>query len=498
MNKCFRYCQYPCFFENLLKDFPAAAVVTPEGESLFIKYETLADIGTLPVVAQIAHQYLQLKDGEIVIANDPYSGGTILSSYTLIMGLSVNEKKYRANNPQGAPADLLVVYRIAMKPRVIMAQSVDDEGIRIPPTPLYQPLAPPHERLNQHILSGLCEHPLSHPELETVLGKAIEQLSRCGEQFKVMSEALGFNWSKTTLKDYFKTSHRLMQDKIHEMALGECQIDLPYDATTTIKLRLEVTDGKVLFDFNGTDPSSILNLTDTATYGACVGAFLSSLDEKVPLNSGVFQVFDISAPTGACVNAAYPKAVNLGMTDGASLIGNLVLRALSQVDRSHDVALPGISQCSFEMEFAYDRRFYETLSPGSPATKDHKGTKGLSMWRRYHLDRRIEMMEALYPITALNYSFRPQSGGGGKYSGGDGEIKSLQVTEPAVLRWQLTMPLHGAEGAYGGKNGNPAEITVQRVGKKPEKLSAHGELNLEPGDVVSVKSAGGGGFGADA
>ena len=117
------------FFKEALRPFDSAACLTGNGDLIALKYETLADIGTLSASAVSVLRYLPLKMGELAILNDPYSGGTVLSHVTLVTPLSD-----ASSSAMGA--GLFLAFRIGFRPRLVMTNSLEEEGLRIPPTPL--------------------------------------------------------------------------------------------------------------------------------------------------------------------------------------------------------------------------------------------------------------------------------------------------------------------------------------------------------------------------
>ncbi|MEQ1877180.1 MAG: hypothetical protein ABL958_11070, partial [Bdellovibrionia bacterium] len=121
--------QFQKILENLFPPAVSGCVLTPDGAPLHLQYAHLADIGTLPLAGRITNQYLQLKPGQIAIMNDPYSGGTLLSTVTLVVGISMNPKS-------PLKTDLLLAYRFPLRPHLKFAATVDEEGLRIPPTPI--------------------------------------------------------------------------------------------------------------------------------------------------------------------------------------------------------------------------------------------------------------------------------------------------------------------------------------------------------------------------
>lgn len=486
MSGSYPFVELQVFCQELLSPCSAAAVLTPEGQTVFLKYQTLADIGTLPMAVQTSHKYLQIEDGDIVVTNDPYSGGSILSSVTLVMGVqplrSVNRKA----------AALLLAQRISFKPRLNLSDSVEGEGLRIPPTPLRK-----DQKMNAELLEIIGAHPQAPEKFKESLQEAMVQLLRMREKIRNFSETLNLDWSKPALKKFFQRSQQLVRERLSEVAVGEAQFEMPIDDKSKIRLRMEVSEQKVLFDFSGTDAASQFHLTDAATFGACTGALLAAIGGGIPLNSGVFDAIEVLSPSGSLVNAKYPRPVFSGMTDGAAMVANLVLKVFGLIDSKRQFAMSGISQCSFQLDFGPNSWFFETLETGSAASDGTQGTPGLSVWRRTRLNPSVEEIENRYPITLKTYAYRANSGGGGAYGGGDGVVKSVRVDQAGRLKWMITEPLLKPEGVQGGKSASPAEIFLQIPGEEKQRLHLKGEMDLPAGSIVTLHSAGGGGYGAE-
>jgi N-methylhydantoinase B len=107
----------------------------------------------------------------------------------------------------------------------------------------------------------------------------------------------------------------------------------------------------------------------------------------------------------------------------------------------------------------------------------------------------VEALEHAYPVRLLRYSLRPRSGGKGKFHGGDGVIRELrfltkvQVTVLSDRRKFQPYGLQGGDSGLAGKN-----IVVRQDGRVedfPSKFTTW----LEAGDVLSIQSPGGGGWG---
>lgn len=467
--------------ERILEPFPAAALVSLDGDLLVSRYQALADIGTLPVAALTCHQYFRIRPGDVVIINDPYSGGSVLSSINLVTAV----------NSEGTDTpEALLVVRIPFKPKVVVSTSVEAEGIRIPPTPLVQ-----KNQVNQAIWSAICSHPLAPPGIEVGLEAGMKRLQIAAGEIRRLKALTGASLTKKHIKDWMALAQSQFSDLLHDLSEGTARGEVVLSPKSRIALSIEVKDHRVSFNFTGSGAPDRYALSDSATLGACIGALTAALNVNVPINSGVVHSVDVVAPLGSVVHAKYPAPVALGFTDGTAIVAGLVLRLLGQIDRKLMMAQGGLGQCAFEIDFGGGRYFYDDVEPGSAATKDRKGSDSLDLWRRSHLQRSVEAIERLYPIKVGSVAVRSQSGGSGQWVGGDGQTKVFELLAKGTLRWSLSRGLLKPEGALGGKSAIGPEMAIQRLGQPKEILGDQGELALQPGDQVVVQSGGGGGVG---
>jgi N-methylhydantoinase B len=471
--------------ERILAPFPAAALVTFEGELLVSRAATLADIGTLPVAALTCYQYFKPKTGDVIVVNDPYSGGTLLSSITLVTAVSTEGEVGRS-----IPGEALLVVRLPLKPRVVLSESVEQEGVRIPPTPLVSDGV-----LNQQILAAIAAHPLAPQHLKPGIERALDWLRVAGAEFARLKKLTGENLSKRVIKDWLQLSQDRFFEALGELAVGTARTEVAIGDRSRICLSIEIKNHRVAFNFTGSGTPDRYALSDAATMGACVGALVASLRANVPINSGVFRLIDVVAPLGSIVHARYPSPVSLGFTDGVEAVAGIVLRLLGQVDSKLQIAGQGLSQCAMEIDFGNGSYFFDDLEPGTAGSRDRRGVDGVDLWRRSHLHRSIEMIEKLYPLRVRSAAFRSDSGGSGQYGGGNGQTKVLEVLAPARLSWNLSRGILKPEGASGGKSAIGADIACQKPGEPSENLPDHGTRQLQTGDLVIVHSSGGGGFG---
>jgi N-methylhydantoinase B len=132
----------------------------------------------------------------------------------------------------------------------------------------------------------------------------------------------------------------------------------------------------------------------------------------------------------------------------------------------------------------------ETIGGGQGASSRGPGPSGVHVGMSNTLNTPVEAFELEYPMRVERYELIYGSGGAGRHRGGDGIVRSVRVLEPASLSLLTDRRRHPPRGAAGGKPG--------RVGRNlidGEELPAKTSRELGAGDVVTVETPGGGGYG---
>src|SRR6202047_4921103 len=197
---------------------------------------------------------------------------------------------------------------------------------------------------------------------------------------------------------------------------------------------------QVTIDFTGSDPQveGSINAVEAITYSACFYVFRCLLTEDVPATSGLMRPVRVIAPSGTIVNARPPAAVAGGNVETSQRIVDVLLRALAQAipDRipaaaagtMNNLTIGGTDPRSGQ-PFAY----YETIAGGMGARPIKPGVSGVHTHMTNSLNTPAEALEYAYPLRIRQYSLRPGSGGEGKYRGGDGIVREIEVLTDAEV-----------------------------------------------------------------
>jgi N-methylhydantoinase B/oxoprolinase/acetone carboxylase alpha subunit len=305
------------------------------------------------------------------------------------------------------------------------------------------------------------------------------------------------NMTRPLVRQFLADSEREFSRRVEELSEGVASYEIAVSAHEYIKLRSEIRDGHILFDFTGTTPGQTIFMTDSAIMGAAIGTFLSLLNQPIPVNTGVLSRFEIKSPKGSLVNSAFPHPLYLGHTDGLNLLANAIALCLGKIDPKLSWAASGPSHCSLEVRLQGRPPLPFSLPVGIGATQTSAGIDGAYVWRRLSKQDSIELIEKSFPVQFVHVAFRANSGGPGQHPGGRGVATTVKLCEDAEIGWNFLEPPHKPEGVAGGKSAQGPEIVIHTAdGRTKTALPSSGERKLRRGDMITLLSAGGGGYGA--
>ena len=429
-------------------------------------------LGAMPdaVLAVIKHQPGR---GEVWAVNDPYTGGTHLPDLTLVSRTEVGFAVTRAHHadvggrePGSMPAD---------------SHTLAEEGVVIPPTrlddagmdDLVARMRNPQERLGD-LRAQLAAHGLAERRLA-------ELCERRGRERVVAA-----------MEELYAYSERRMRAGIEALPDGRFEAEdglEPIEGQLVIRASVTVAGDSIAVDFGGTSPQhgGNLNCPLSVTRSACFYVVRVLVDPDLPASGGAFAPVRVTAPAGCLVNARPPAAVAAGNVETSSRIVDVVMRAFGRA-----IEVPAQGQGTMNNVTLGNDRFayYETIGGGQGACPDADGPSGVHVAMSNTLSTPVEALELQYPLRVLRYGLRLGSGGAGRHKGGDGVVRELKALEACRLSLITERRMHAPQGEGGGLPGKPGRNLLNG-----EPLAAKTTRDLNPGDVVTIETPGGGGFG---
>jgi N-methylhydantoinase B len=231
-----------------------------------------------------------------------------------------------------------------------------------------------------------------------------------------------------------------------------------------------------------------VNCPLAVTRAAAVFVLRTLLDDDVPTNEGIAAALSLHVPPGCAIDARWPSAVAAGNVEMSQRITDTIFAALADAG----VAVPAQGQGTMNnITFGGPGwTFYETLGGGQGASGAGDAPSGVHVGMSNTLNTPIESLERAYPIIIDEYALRDGSGGSGSHRGGQGIVRRYRVTAPCTVTLLTERRRHAPKGAHGGGDGS-----VGRNLLNGNPIPAKCRMELHAGDVVSIETPGGGGWG---
>ncbi len=442
-----------------------------------------------------------IAEGDEFILNDPFRGGTHLPDITIASPISHNNQlvAFAANRAHhsdvggGTPGSMSS-----------LSTDVFQEGIRIPPVKLSE-----KGRVNRSLLDLILSNVRTPKER---LGdiRAQEAANTAGtKRFGELARKMGIKTVLTGMHQLMDYSARLMKEEVGKIPKGSARaVDFLDDdgfGTRNIPIRVKLTvgDGKTVFDFTGSSPQvkGPLNAVYSITLSAVYYVVRCVTDPNIPPNEGCFRPVEVIAPRGTIVNAQPPAPVAGGNVETSQRIVDVALKAFGSIvpDRicaacqgtMNNVTIGGMDPRTGRY-FTY----YETIAGGFGGRHRKDGIDGIHSHMTNTLNTPIEALEQAFPLRAHRYTLLKGSGGRGRFRGGLGVRREVEVlADEALVSLLGERRMVRPWGFRGGRPGSPGVYSVIHKGKGIETLSSKCTVGVRKGDVVSVSTPGGGGYG---
>ncbi|HKL24813.1 MAG TPA: hydantoinase B/oxoprolinase family protein [Desulfuromonadales bacterium] len=456
-------------------------------------------LGSMPLSVKAAIDSDRLAEGDMVMLNNPFQGGTHLPDITLVAPVYTGGAEpafYVANRAHHADVGGMTSGSMPL------STSIHQEGVIIPPLKIVENGA--IDRKLMAFLLGNVRTPLEREgDFTAQIMANLTGARRCRELVdKYGLETV--NLYAAGLTDYAETITRkalaAIPDGVYHFADfldddGICRENI------RIAVRLEIAGDQALLDFTGSDAQAegSVNAVYAITLSAVLYVFRALVEEDIPTNAGCLRPIRVVTREGSIVDAAFPAAVAGGNVETSQRIVDVVLGALS---RALPEAVPAASQGTMNnttiggldprtgRPFAY----YETLAGGAGGTARGPGESAVHSHMTNTLNTPIEALEYSYPFQVTEYAIRQNSGGRGRQPGGDGlvrEIRLLADAEVTVLSERRRLAPYGLVGGEAGQSGRNTVLRNGRQEAMPGKFSAR----LSKDDILRIETPGGGGYG---
>ncbi len=478
--------------------------------------------------------------GDMVLSNDPYGGGVHLNDVTLIgavhyQGALAGYTACLAHHVDvggGAPAS------------VGAFQEVFQEGVIIPPVKLVKAgeIVPDVFRL---ILAQVRAKRETAGDFRAQVASNKTGALRVGE----VIARHGLEEFDRYVEEIVEYTRRRTRVEVAKLPRGvfraEGSVDTDGFTPEPVKLVVKVTvdESGVTFDTTGSDPQrrAPVNSTFAQTFSACAYALRALMDKDLPVNQGFYEYVRVIAPEGSVTNCKHPAPV-VGGWETHVRLNDLIFKALSgplpdlicagtKAMQCH-AGFGGLRTRSRDASFIpsplaaegegggprsgrISRRlagsasdsdtavapaeyfcFLETLAGGYGGRSKSDGPDAVQTHGQNTENAPVEETESNYPVRIVRYGLVEGSEGAGRFRGGLGLQRDYEFPGPTTFTVLADRDKAGPHGLFGGLPGSLSEyLLFPAGGGHPRSLSSKVTVQLDPGDVISYRTSGGGGFG---
>jgi len=431
-------------------------------------------------------------EGDMLIFNDPYLGGTHLPDVTLVqpffvagqlLGFVAN-RAHHANIGADSPGSMPI------------SSTLEEEGLLIAPAFLFH--------------QGNADEAL-FSYLETHLGSnTIGDLAAQGsanalgvQRIENLAHKTGAGVFQQAVQQTNQYGFDIALKSLKVIPMGRYQFEDRLDddgfagQDLAIAVTIDVSEDHLTVDFSGTDHQvkGNVNCPLSVTAAAVFYCFRCLLPEYAPACSGIFKPIQISAPEACLVNAQRPAATAAGNVETSQRIVDCVFGALAQA--LPDI-IPAASQGTMNniaMGVHHDDQgvswdYYETLGGGTGGGPLGSGISAVQSHMTNTLNTPIESLEMHFPLRIKRYQIRRGSGGEGQSPGGDGLIREYEFLSSAEATLITERRRHSPWGLSGGKPGQAGSNMLDGM-----PLPGKCQLTVEAGQTLRVETPGGGGWG---
>ena len=483
-------------------------------------------VGAMPLAAAAVLDAFgpAIKPGECYLLNDPWHGGSHLPDLTIILPVFDRESR-PDSDPRPAASDhrdggalrFLCVVRAhqsdiggathgGYNPN---ATEIWQEGIRIPPIRLGE-----NDTLREDLVQMLALNTRIARDFRGDLMAMWGAARLGGKRMQALLAQHGAGKLDAAVEAILDLAEahaaRIIATWADGEYLGEATLDDDGHGATDIPIRARVTKrgGHIHVDLSDSADQvrGFVNSSWPNTLSAARMALAYLLDPEVAKNEGCFRTLSVTAREGSIVNARAGAAVTLCTSHCSNEIVEAIVKALAPAcpdramggwGRRFRVAIQGTDPRRADKKFVW-HLFHARPGGGGHAKGD--GWSGAGEWHSAGGLKfgSVEMAEARFPLFFRRHEFRPDSAGLGQYRGGFGGELELVIETQGEARANTAGDgvRHGATGMLGGSDGAPHRYTLRHQdGTARDLRTKEAAILLHPGDVLVVRSGGGGGWG---
>ncbi|MGW7199284.1 hydantoinase B/oxoprolinase family protein [Streptomyces chryseus] len=430
-----------------------------------------------------------MRPGDVYAVNDPYHGGTHLPDITVVTPVF---------DADGGPLRFLVASRghhaeiggITPGSMPAFSRTVDEEGVLFDNWLLVRDGvlrdAPTRELLTT------AAYPSRDPDANLAdLRAQIAANEKGVAELRRMVDEFGLAVVQAYMRHVQDNAEESVRRIVAGLRDGAYAYETDSGAVIRVALRVDRGARSAVLDFTGTAPQQPgnFNAPKSVVMAAVLYVFRTLIADDIPLNSGCLKPLEVRIPEGSMLAPVPPAATVAGNVETSQAVTGALYAALG-------VQAEGSGTMN-NVTFGNDRvQYYETVASGSGAGDGFHGADAVQTHMTNSRLTDPEVLEWRFPVRLENFAVREGSGGDGRWRGGCGVVRRIRFLEPmtvALLSGHRRVPPYGMSGGAPGSTGSNR---VERADGTVTRLEGCDTADVGPGDVLEIRTPGGGGYGA--
>ena len=425
---------------------------------------------------------------DVFVLNAPFNGGTHLPDVTVITPVFdkngkeiiffVASRGHHADiggkTPGSGPPD---------------SKHIEEEGVLIDNFKLFDKGIFREQEMRKILSSGKypcrnIEHNMADLAAQVAANKTgINEINSMIDQFGIETVHAYMNHVQDNAEESIRNA-------IVNLKQGEYEYELDNGEFIRVNVKIDKKKREAIIDFTGTAPKNPLNYNApmAVCYAVILYVFRTLVGNNIPLNEGCFKPIKIIIPNNSMINAKYPSAVIAGNTEVSQLTCNALFGALG--------VIAGSQATMNNFIWGNDSiQNYETICGGTGAGPNFHGTSAIQTHMTNTRSTDPEVLETRFPVRLEEFSIRKNSGGKGKFNGGDGVTRKLRFLESMTVTTLCSHRRVKPFGLNGGSPGDCGKEWLERTDGSILNLNGNDSCEVEPNDLFVMQTPGGGGFG---
>jgi len=479
----------------------SCALFDAQGRMIAQSQSMPVHLGAMPFSVRAALcKFPRPAPGDTIVLNDPFHGGAHLPDITFVSPVYVGNALvgFAANRAHHADVGGSTPGSVSGS-----ATEIYQEGLRLFPVRLWR-----GGHVEDDLLSVILANVRTPKERLGDL-RAQHAANRVGQKrLATLVQAQGVAPFQRVVEAILDYSERRLRAGLRQLPPGSYSFEDALDddgqghGHVELRVTLTLRGDTITVDFSGSSPqvagpiNAVVAVTASATYYA-VRCFC---DPDIPANEGCYRPIELVAPEGSIVNASPPAPVVGGNLETSQRIVDVLLGALAPLAPEKALAacqgtMNNLTLGGIDPRNGQPYTVYETMGGGFGGRLGLDGIDGVHSHMSNTLNTPVEALEAAYPLRVERYELRPDTGGRGQFRGGLGLRRDVRVVgHKATLSLLSDRRIGRPYGLFGGEEG-ACGMNVLVRGTQETPLPDKGVIVVAPGDVISVRTPGGGWYG---